>query len=264
MLPRVLHFIAQVVSPRAAYISILGHFLTCCGRVGSGGIDRRDCPRMYTCHTVLHRIIRITSNVDAAVKPEWNIKITLVEPGAFSTAVVKTNSHVGAKQTPAYDHLKSEDIRKAFNEVWSINGDVSKAGARIYELAKMEDPPLRVVLGSDAVGLMKDKLEKYTSEVRNRGLFYSWSLSQLSSCRFRNGKSSRDRQISRSEEVRPSLYVLRCTCHFESGCKLEMDMARVMFLTMANSPWIDVLLSVLLPPAPELPRTTPTLHITHM
>lgn len=99
------------------------------------------------------------------MKPEWNIKFTLVEPGAFDTEFAKSNTDAGAKMISAYDYMKAEDMSKAFIEIYSINGDVSKAAARIYELGKMEDPPLRVSLGSDAVDALMAKLVKYTSEV---------------------------------------------------------------------------------------------------
>lgn len=70
------------------------------------------------------------------------------------------------------------------NEMASASGDVTKAAARMHELAKMEDPPLRVALGSDAFGLVKGKLEKYTVEVRETMCMLYDRSSLLTGCWF--------------------------------------------------------------------------------
>lgn len=149
------------------------------------------------------------------MKPEWNIKFTLVEPGGFTTEGGKSSYKAGAKQTfdSTYDRLKPEDIARAFNEIHSINGDVSKAAMRMYELGKMEDPPLRVLLGSDAVGAMKAKLETYASEVRWWDLFIIYPMADCdrSRCRFRNGRRSLNPLINHSGTVYDN-YESCCGC----------------------------------------------------
>lgn len=40
-------------------------------------------------------------------------------------------------------------------------GDPPKAAKAMWEIAKMKDPPLRVVLGSDAYDLIQTKLKEY-------------------------------------------------------------------------------------------------------
>lgn len=106
------------------------------------------------------------TNVHKIVKPEWNIKLTLIEPGCFPTEVAQSNIDYAANKIPAYDHISGEQWSKWFNEVAVVNGDVRKAVARMYELAKMEKPPFRVVLGGDAVEFMRGKFKRDTSEVR--------------------------------------------------------------------------------------------------
>lgn len=49
---------------------------------------------------------------------------------------------------PAYDHLDARIIMGKLNR--TPGGDPKKAGRAMYELAVLEDPPLRVVIGSDA------------------------------------------------------------------------------------------------------------------
>ena len=49
---------------------------------------------------------------------------------------------------PAYDHLDARKIMGERNGTQA--GDPKKGGKAIYQLAVLEDPPLRVVIGSDA------------------------------------------------------------------------------------------------------------------
>ena len=49
---------------------------------------------------------------------------------------------------PAYDHINAKEAmgKRNGNQV----GDPKKGARAMYELAVMKDPPLRVVIGSDA------------------------------------------------------------------------------------------------------------------
>ena len=49
---------------------------------------------------------------------------------------------------PAYDHLDAKEIMGKRHGAQV--GDPKKGGKAMYELAVMQDPPLRVVIGSDA------------------------------------------------------------------------------------------------------------------
>ena len=40
-------------------------------------------------------------------------------------------------------------------------GDPAKGARGMWEIAKMEDPPLRIVLGSDAYEMMMKKIKEY-------------------------------------------------------------------------------------------------------
>jgi hypothetical protein len=54
----------------------------------------------------------------------------------------------GEIKNPAYDHIPAEENAKKRDK--TQGGDPAKAGEAFYKLAVMENPPLRVVLGSDA------------------------------------------------------------------------------------------------------------------
>lgn len=63
------------------------------------------------------------------------------------------------KRHPAYDHLNAEKSMGERNGTQV--GDVNKAAKAMYKFAVMDDPPLRVVIGSDAYKAIFDKLDKY-------------------------------------------------------------------------------------------------------
>lgn len=60
---------------------------------------------------------------------------------------------------PAYDHL---DAKKAMGERNGTQaGDPIKGAKAMYELAIMKDPPLRVVIGTDAYKAVMAKIQTY-------------------------------------------------------------------------------------------------------
>ena len=89
-----------------------------------------------------------TEAVSQEVKPEWGIKFTCVEPGGFRTDWAGRSMAFADQRHPAYDHINAKEAMGARhgNQV----GDPIKGAKAMYELAVMKDPPLRVVIGSDA------------------------------------------------------------------------------------------------------------------
>jgi hypothetical protein len=64
----------------------------------------------------------------------------------------------------AYDHLNAEKSMKARHGTQA--GDPRKAAKAFYELAVMENPPLRCVVGTDAYAKINEKLEMYKGNVK--------------------------------------------------------------------------------------------------
>ncbi|PVH86560.1 NAD(P)-binding protein, partial [Cadophora sp. DSE1049] len=104
-----------------------------------------------------------TDSIAKEVKPEWNIKFTCIEPGGFRTEWAG-HSMEFTERHPDYDHvdIKSYMIARHGNQP----GDPRKAATAMYELAKMENPPSRVVLGTDAYAKIVAKLEADTESVK--------------------------------------------------------------------------------------------------
>jgi len=105
-----------------------------------------------------------TEAISKEVEPSWNIKFTCVEPGGFRTDWAGRSIEFGANKHPAYEHV---DVEKEMNE-WDGKqiGDPRKAAEKMYELATMQDPPLRCVVGSDAFKAMGEKLERYGNDLK--------------------------------------------------------------------------------------------------
>src|SRR6202166_895473 len=77
------------------------------------------------------------------------IKVTIVEPGGFRTDFAGSSTVLRAGR-PEYDSTVGATAR--FQESYNGKqpGDPARAAAAILTLASMEEPPLRIVLGSDA------------------------------------------------------------------------------------------------------------------
>jgi len=77
------------------------------------------------------------------------IKVTIVEPGGFRTDFAGSSTKL-AQGRPEYDATVGKTVRfqREFNG--KQPGDPAKAAAALLKLASLEDPPLRLVLGSDA------------------------------------------------------------------------------------------------------------------
>lgn len=64
-----------------------------------------------------------------------------------------------ADRHPAYDHMNAKKSMTERNGTQA--GDPQKAAKAMYQLATMEDPPLRVVVGTDAYKAIMEKIRKY-------------------------------------------------------------------------------------------------------
>lgn len=88
------------------------------------------------------------------------IKVTIVEPGGFRTdfAGSSTELREGRKE---YDATVGATVRFQQNYDGKQPGDPAKAAAALIQIAALADPPLRILLGSDAYAAA----EKHTHEI---------------------------------------------------------------------------------------------------
>ncbi|KAH7084521.1 hypothetical protein FB567DRAFT_84581 [Paraphoma chrysanthemicola] len=113
-----------------------------------------------------------TEAISKEVKPEWHIKFTCIEPGGFRTDWAGRSMDFGAIDNPAYDHINA---KKSMGERHGTQaGDPAKAAKVFYDLAVMDDPPLRCIVGTDAYTNINKKLDAYKDNVEK---FEKWSNS---------------------------------------------------------------------------------------
>jgi NAD(P)-dependent dehydrogenase (short-subunit alcohol dehydrogenase family) len=80
------------------------------------------------------------------------IKVTIVEPGGFRTDWAGSSMTI-RQSRPEYDSTIGAMIRYRANMTGQATGDPAKAALAILKIANVNEPPLRLLLGSDAVRL---------------------------------------------------------------------------------------------------------------
>lgn len=108
-----------------------------------------------------------TESLAMEVKP-FGIDVTLVLPGYFRTNFLTSDSLVSPKnQMDEYKEVRS--VQEAHQQQINGNqpGDPNKGVAAIIEAAGLENPPLYLFLGSDALNLAKEKISMIENEIES-------------------------------------------------------------------------------------------------
>jgi NAD(P)-dependent dehydrogenase (short-subunit alcohol dehydrogenase family) len=113
-----------------------------------------------------------TEGLSKEMKPEWGIKFTCIEPGGFRTDWAGRSMDFGEIDHPAYDHINAKKAMGARHGTQA--GDPAKAAQVFYDLAVMDDPPMRCVVGTDAYTNINKKLGEYKESIQK---FEKWSNS---------------------------------------------------------------------------------------
>jgi len=106
-----------------------------------------------------------TQSLAQELDPEWNIKVSMVEPGEFKSDAA-TRSAVILPLHPAYEKPGSPIVvSREYMSAKEQTGDPNKAVAKWFELAELPNPPLRLVLGQDAIGIVRAQIARLTQDV---------------------------------------------------------------------------------------------------
>ena len=105
---------------------------------------------------------------------DFGIHVTAIEPGGFRTDWAGRSMVRAARSIADYDAL-IEPIRKRRIEAsgWQI-GDPDKAAAAMLMVAHSDNPPAHLLLGSDAVRLVGEKMKSLQAD------FEAWNSVSLS------------------------------------------------------------------------------------
>ncbi|WP_316829561.1 SDR family NAD(P)-dependent oxidoreductase [Pedobacter aquatilis] len=97
----------------------------------------------------------------------FGVKVTVVAPGAFRTSFLTADSLVLAKNPIA----EYEDVRAVHQKYLQMDGvqvgDPEKAAAAMISLASMPTPPVRLLLGDDALQRATAKTQALTKEYQD-------------------------------------------------------------------------------------------------
>jgi NAD(P)-dependent dehydrogenase (short-subunit alcohol dehydrogenase family) len=100
----------------------------------------------------------------AEVKP-FGIQVLIVEPGAFRTGFNQSGAILNSDPIPAYED-QIGPLRETFaSQDGQQPGDPAKAAAAIVQALEEEDPPLHLVLGSDAADMVGQTLTTQQAEL---------------------------------------------------------------------------------------------------
>jgi NAD(P)-dependent dehydrogenase (short-subunit alcohol dehydrogenase family) len=100
----------------------------------------------------------------AAEVAGFGIKVTIIEPGYFRTdfggrSIERTKPSKPYKQA---DKMTEERFKQMGA---SKKGDPRKGALAMMAAVDAAEPPLRLVLGQDAVGMIRDSMARYTKEI---------------------------------------------------------------------------------------------------
>jgi NAD(P)-dependent dehydrogenase (short-subunit alcohol dehydrogenase family) len=93
------------------------------------------------------------------------IKLTMIEPGGLGTDFATRSRVQSARIIPDYEATVGKCRQLLAEHAGHEPGDVHKAAQAILSDSLMPDPPLRLLLGSDAFGYAIQKLDQLRSEI---------------------------------------------------------------------------------------------------
>jgi NAD(P)-dependent dehydrogenase (short-subunit alcohol dehydrogenase family) len=106
----------------------------------------------------------LTETLRDEVQP-FGIHTLIVEPGAFRTGLFRPDAAYMSDEMPEYGEIVGptrEYVRSGHGEQ---QGDPAKAAAAIITALDSDEPPLRLVLGADAIGNISQRLDAVGAEL---------------------------------------------------------------------------------------------------
>ena len=110
-------------------------------------------------------VVGFTEALAAEVK-EFGVNATVVYPGYFRTDFL-TGGSLRTPKSEIYEYTVARELQVAHENDINGNqpGDPEKAALALIELAAMENPPVHLVLGSDAFNIAGNKLNALQKEI---------------------------------------------------------------------------------------------------
>ena len=106
----------------------------------------------------------LTQTLQEEVEP-FGIRTLIVEPGAFRTGLFRRGAAYESAEMPEYADVVGPTRAYVREGDGQQPGDPVKAAEAIVAALDADDPPLRLVLGADAIGNIRRRLESLTAEL---------------------------------------------------------------------------------------------------
>jgi NAD(P)-dependent dehydrogenase (short-subunit alcohol dehydrogenase family) len=107
----------------------------------------------------------LTETLRDEVQP-FGIHTLIVEPGAFRTGLFRPDAAYMSEEMPEYAETVGPTREYVRGNHGEQPGDPAKAAAAIITALDADEPPLRLVLGADAIGNITRRLDTVTAELR--------------------------------------------------------------------------------------------------
>ena len=105
----------------------------------------------------------VTEALATEVRP-LGIKVTAIEPGAFRTDWASRSMKESDRPIADYaDVAARKDLIKQFAD--HLPGDPRKVAEAVLMVTKLDEPPLRLLLGRDVLKAMRDKIAALTASI---------------------------------------------------------------------------------------------------
>ena len=114
----------------------------------------------YSC--TKHALEALTEGLAKEVEP-LGIKVCAIEPGAFQTDYITRSMHQADSIGDYAEVTARKEVIRAFGE--HLPGDPAKLAAAVLQLASMDDPPLRLLLGQDVLHAFREKTAAWSTMV---------------------------------------------------------------------------------------------------
>jgi NAD(P)-dependent dehydrogenase (short-subunit alcohol dehydrogenase family) len=105
------------------------------------------------------------SDVLAKEAAPFGVKVTAVAPGSFRTEWAGRSMVRSPRSIEDYDALFNPVRKAREDKSGKQNGDPDKAAAVIMDLITLDEPPVHLLLGSDALALVKPELRTALDEI---------------------------------------------------------------------------------------------------
>ena len=106
----------------------------------------------------------LTETLREEVAP-FGIRTLIVEPGAFRTGLFRPGAAYMSAEMADYAETVGPTRAYVRDDHLKQPGDPARAAEAILDALDSDDPPLRLVLGADAIGNIRARLDRLSTEL---------------------------------------------------------------------------------------------------